>query len=30
MDENAIADEPRTLTELELSLAAGGEETPAW
>jgi hypothetical protein len=30
MDEDEIAEEPRTLDELELSLAAGGEESPAW
>jgi hypothetical protein len=30
MDENEIVEEPRILTELELSLAAGGEESPSW
>ena len=30
MDEDEIFEEPRPLTELELFLAAGGEETPMW
>jgi hypothetical protein len=30
MDEDKIAEEPRTLTELELSIAAGGDESPTW
>jgi hypothetical protein len=30
MDENEIAEEPRTLTDPELFLAAGGEEIPMW
>jgi hypothetical protein len=30
MDEDAKPEELHTLTELELSLAAGGEESPVW
>jgi hypothetical protein len=29
-DDEENFEEPRNLTELELALAAGGEETPAW